>query len=155
MKIDELFNQELIVLNFTARNKTLALKELTKNFARIHPAVSQSALLQALLKREELGSTGIGDGVALPHTNVNQIEHPKVLLAVSKRGIEFNSFDGGLTHFIILIVYPQSFIGRQTQVLSKIARLFREKSLRESLLGAASPEKVLEILKMKDCDHGR
>ena len=138
MKIDELFCTDAILLNFSARNKTSALEELTKHFVRVYPKMNQSELRQALSEREELGSTGIGDGVALPHANVNQIVHPKVLLAVSERGVEFNSIDGGLTHFLILIVYPQSFVGRQTQVLSKIARLFREKSLRQAILKAES-----------------
>lgn len=147
MKIDELFCTDAILLNFKARDKISALQELTKNFVRIYPLVNQTALLQALVKREELGSTGIGNGLALPHANVNQLDYPKVLLAISRTGIEFNALDGELAHFFILIVYPQSFVGRQTQVLSKIARLFRDKSLRASILKAESPEKVMEILK--------
>ena len=150
MRIEELFCTDAILLNFTAGKKISALEELTKNFVRVYPEVNQTELLQNLIKREELGSTGIGDGVALPHANANHLTQPKVLLAVSRRGVEFNSIDGGLTHFLILIVYPQSFIGRQTQILSKIAKLFREKTLRESVLKAESPGEVMEILKTKE-----
>lgn len=150
MKIDELFSVNSILLNFTAKNKISVLKELTKNFVRVYPRVNQAELLQALVKREELGSTGIGDGMAIPHANVTQTVRPKALLAVSKTGVEFNSLDGGFVHFLIVIVYPQNFIGKQTQVLSKIARIFRDKSLRESILKTESPEKVMEILKTRD-----
>jgi len=150
MKIDELFSLDSIVLDFTAKNKMSALKELTKHFVRVYPKVNQEELYQALIKREDLGSTGIGHGVAIPHAIVNQMVQPKSLLAVSRRGIEFNALDGGLTHFVILIVYPQDFVGRQTLVLSKIARLFREKPLRESILKAGSSEKVMEILQSNE-----
>jgi mannitol/fructose-specific phosphotransferase system IIA component (Ntr-type) len=102
------------------------------------------------VKREELGSTGIDQGVAIPHAITNHIDRPRGILAVSPKGVDFNSIDGGLTHFLILIVYPQNFVGRQTQVLSKIARLFRDKHLRESILKSQSPEKVWEILKSKE-----
>ena len=150
MKIDELYPVNSILLNFNSKNKLLALEALTKNFARIYYGVNEKELLQLLVQREELGSTGIDHGVAIPHANINHIDKPKGLLAISRRGVDFNSIDGELTHFLILIVYPQNFLGRQTQVLSKIARLFREKALRESILKAHSPEKVLEILKAKE-----
>ncbi len=150
MKIDELFSLNSILLNFTARNKIAVLKELTKSFVYAYPLVNQTELLQALIKREELGSTGIGAGVALPHANVKQLDYPKILLAISNTGVEFNALDGGLVHFLILIVYPQNFVGRQTAVLSQIARLFREKALRELILKAESPQQVIEILKTKE-----
>ena len=150
MKIDELYPANSILLNFNAKNKLSAIEALTKNFARVYHGVDERELLQSLMKREELGSTGIDHGVAIPHANINHIDKPKGLLAISQRGVDFNSIDGELTHFLILIVYPQNFFGRQTQVLSKIARLFRDKTLRESILKAHSPEKVLEILKAKE-----
>ena len=149
MKIDELFSPNSILLNFNAKNKSSALEVLTKNFVKIFPGVPEKELLQFLIKREELGSTGIDHGVAIPHAIVNQMNAPKGLLAISQRGVEFNSIDGALTHFLILIIYPQSFIGRQTQVLSKMARLFREKHIREAIFKAESPEKVMDILKTK------
>ena len=150
MKIDELYPANSILLNFNSKNKLSAIEALTKNFTRIYPRVDERELFQSIMEREELGSTGIDHGVAIPHAKLKYIVHPKGLLAISQRGVDFNSIDGGLTHFFILIVYPQNFIGKQTQVLSHIARLFRDKTLRESILKAHSPEKVLEILKAKE-----
>jgi mannitol/fructose-specific phosphotransferase system IIA component (Ntr-type) len=150
MKIDELLNTSSVILKFESRNKRHALEQLTRNFASLHSRLTQSALLEALLKREELGSTGIGSGVAIPHANSNNLTEPRGLLAISKKGVEFNALDGELVRLLFLIVFPQGSIGPHLQTLSMIARLLRDKFVRDSLLKAKTPEKVIEILSTEE-----
>lgn len=150
MKIDELLSTSSVLLKFESRNKRYALEQLTRHFAGLHSQVNQKALLEALIKREELGSTGIGSGVAIPHANSDNLAGPRGLLAISKKGVEFNALDGEPVHFLFLIVFPQGSIGPHLQTLSMVARLLRDKFVRGSLLKTQTPEKVIEILSTEE-----
>jgi len=146
MKIDKLLTVERIELDFEAKDKKNVLQQLSKLFSKAYPGIVQKNLFSSLLKRENLGSTGIGGGVAIPHARLDKVTAPAGFLAVSKQGIEFNSLDGEAVHLFFLMVYPKDSIGEHLKALAKVAKLMRDKFVRDSVLAADSPEKVIQVL---------
>lgn len=146
MRIEELLDLERIALNFEAKDKKHALQQLAKLCSAVCPGTSPKTLLSALMKRENLGSTGIGGGIAIPHARIDKISAPVGLLAVSKKGNDFSALDGEPVHLFFVIVYPQASVGEHLKALSKIARLMRDAFIRDSILQAESPEQVMRIL---------
>lgn len=152
MNIDALLSPSAVLLNFNAKNKTDALEQLTRNFTSLYPGVDQKKLLQALMKREELGSTAIGSGIAIPHADSGKIAEPKGLLAVSRNGIDFTALDGGPVHFLFLIVCPQNSAGKHLLTLAMAAKLLlhREKTREkypqiERQFSSNSPDMLLVV----------
>lgn len=150
MKIDELLNSSAILFDFEAATKDDALKNLAKRFCAVYSDVSPRSLLSILRKREQLGSTGIGGGVAIPHARSDKMTKPVSLLAISKRGVEFHALDGEPVYIFFLIVDPQQPVGDHLKALAKIAKLLRDKFVRDSILHADSSSRVMEILQLED-----
>ncbi|HNV85847.1 MAG TPA: PTS sugar transporter subunit IIA [Candidatus Omnitrophota bacterium] len=146
MKIEELLSESEIVLDFEGEDKRQALQLLVRKFSASCPKVSQKSLLSALLKREALGSTGIGNGVAIPHARISAITASKGFLAVSRKGIEFNALDGKPVHILFLIAYPEKSVGEHLKALSNVAKLLRDKFIRDLILASDSPGQVLKVL---------
>jgi len=146
MKIEELLSESGIVLDFEGKDKRQALQLLARKFSTSCPKISQKSLLSALLKREALGSTAIGNGVAIPHARINAITASKGFLAISRKGIEFSALDGNPVHILFAIAYPEKSVGEHLKVLSIVAKLLRDKFIRDLILAANSPEQVLKVL---------
>jgi len=102
------------------------------------------------LEREKLGSTGIGQGVAIPHGKTDVLHEQIGVLGISHKGIEFNSLDGEPVHIIFLLVGPVEVAGQHLKALSKISRLFKDKFLRQSIKDAVAVEEVIKIIQEED-----
>jgi len=146
MKVSELLGPSSIVLRFEARNKKEALRQLAEEFSKCHRSVEPRLLFSTLLKREELGSTGIGHGVAIPHARSGQVKKPMGFLAISKNGINFDSLDGELVYIFFLIVYPENPVGVHLLTLSNAARLLRDDFVRDLIRKADSAVQVIRIV---------
>ena len=107
-------------------------------------------LLQALLDREQLGSTGIGDNMAIPHAKYEGIDQIITVVARSRKGIEFQSLDRKPVHFIFLLLAPPASTGLHLKALAKIARLFKNPSLRENILKAEDAGTIHSLLLEED-----
>lgn len=106
-----MINSSSIILQFEAKNKKEALRKPAEKFHEVHSSVDPKLLLSALMLREELGSKGLGNGIAMPHSKSEEIPEPQGLLASSKKGIDFHALDGELVHVLFLMVYPQNPVG--------------------------------------------
>jgi len=146
MKVSELLDPSSILLQFEAKNKEDALRQLAEKFSKCHRGMESRLLFSTLLKREELGSTGIGRGVAIPHTRSGQVKKPTGLLAISKNGVNFNSLDGELVYIFFLVVYPENSVGVHLLTLSNIARLLRDNFVRNLIRKADSAVQVIRII---------
>ncbi len=107
-------------------------------------------MLQALLEREQLGSTGIGDNMALPHAKSEVIDRIVTVFARSREGIDFESLDRKPVHFIFLLLAPSTSTGLHLKALAKIARLFKIQSLRENILKAESAAEIYALILEED-----
>lgn len=115
-------------------------------------AEQKERFVKLLLKREELGTTAVGDQQALPHAFSPELSAPVVVLGVSSDGIDFGSLDGDLVHVFFLVLLPDSELGREAKrgIFQKALILFSDRFTRQQLRQAATDEEALEILR-REC----
>lgn len=109
-----------------------------------------SKLLQILLKRESLGSTGIGQGVAIPHGKSDCVTKLVAAFGISRTGVNFDSLDGEPVHLFFLLVAPEDSAGPHLKALARISRLLKDKHFRDSLTAARDEKLVAKIIRDED-----
>ena len=150
MKISELLKEDCIIENLAAKDKEGALKEVSLFLEQREIIRDHDQLFQSLLEREKLGSTGIGDNMAIPHAKFESIEEIVTVFARSQEGIDFQSLDRKPVHFIFLLLAPPASTGLHLKALAKIARLFKNQSLRENILNAEDANTIHSLLLEED-----
>jgi len=110
------------------------------------PVEKRTAVLAALLEREELTSTGLGYGLAVPHVKTNDVDRIQIVFGRSVKGVEFASLDGNPAQFFFLVLAPTHEIEPYLRVLSAISFLMKEEANRRTLLRAKSAEEILRTL---------
>lgn len=146
MRLSELLNPSAITLSLNARSKPEALHELVELLERAHGFESHGEILERVRRREEMMSTAIGFGVAIPHGKAASVTGMAAACAVCREGIDFGSDDGAPTHLIILFVSPDQRATEHVRVLANISRLLKEESVRRDLQAAQSPAEFLSIV---------
>ncbi len=119
------------------------LKTLTDHYLRLENTLSPEEALKALMDREALHSTSIGDGLALPHARMSNLEKFSLLLGIHRSGIDFDSFDKKPVHIFGLIFGPSSKNEIYVQLLSRLSRFLRDK--KEAILTSSTPESIYEL----------
>lgn len=150
MKISELINDRLIIPNFTGKSKKQVLEELAKHLALNKKNIDPDELLRVLIEREKLGSTGIGDGVAIPHGKLNGLENIILVFGKSNEGIDFESIDGRPVNLIFLLVAPSNSAGVHLKALARLSRLLKDKNFRQELLDASDAQSLYNIIANED-----
>jgi PTS system nitrogen regulatory IIA component len=150
MKLMEMLKGEFILEDLKARNKHDVLAELATVFAKERPRVDADAMLQVLLERERLGSTGIGDGIAIPHGKLPGLDEMLLSFGRSVEGIGFDAMDGKPVHLFFLLMAPENSAGLHLKVLAMISRMLKDPAFRGSLLGAKGKEDLLEIIERQE-----
>lgn len=146
MKISELLNPEAIVADLQAREKQSALSELTDALVACAESLDRDEVIEVLQEREKLGSTGIGDGVAIPHGKLAGI--PELMLAFGKstEGVDFESMDGQPAHLFFLLVAPEESVGVHLKTLARISKLLKDPAVRQKLLDAEDQETIYQVI---------
>ena len=150
MKISDILKKDYIIGDLAADSKEGALSEVSLFLERKGAIQDHGKLLQALLDREQLGSTGIGDNMAIPHAKYEGIDQIITVFARSREGIDFQSLDRKPVHFIFLLLAPPASTGLHLKALAKIARLFKNPSLRENILKAEDADAIHSLLLEED-----
>ena len=150
MKISELINDRLIIPKFTGKSKKQVLEELAKHLALNKKNIGPDELLRVLIEREKLGSTGIGDGVAIPHGKLNGLENIILVFGKSNEGIDFDSIDGKPVNLIFLLVAPSNSAGVHLKALARLSRLLKDKNFRQELIDASDAQSLYNIIANKD-----
>ena len=150
MKITDMLRQEFVLEELKARNKHDALAELAAVFAGGEIEVDPAAMLNVLLERERLGSTGIGDGIAIPHGKVPGLDRIVVSFGRSRDGIQFEAMDGKPAHLFFLLMAPENSTGLHLKALARISRMLRDPGFRKDLLDAKKQEELFGIIVKKD-----
>lgn len=145
-KISELLANELINLNLTSQKKEEALEELADMVHRAKKVSDRDAFLGSLMKRENLESTGIGKGLAIPHARTDTVDSVVMAFARSEQGVDFQSLDSKPAHLIFLIASPESEKSVYIKVLARTSRLLRNDKFRQQLMKASSPKEVLQLI---------
>ena len=109
-----------------------------------------SKLVQILMKRESLGSTGIGQGVAIPHGKSDCVTNLVAAFGISRTGVNFDSLDGEPVHLFFLLVAPEDSAGPHLKALARISRLLKDKHFRDSLQAAKDEKTLVKIIREED-----
>ena len=150
MKISDFLNPELILPELAARTKEEVLMELADRIARNFPRVSAEKLLRILKERERLGSTGIGDGFAIPHGKSKSIDQMIISFGRSRAGIPFDSMDGKPAHYFFVLIAPENSAGDHLKALAKISRFLKNSLFKESLAKAESQAELQKLIQDQD-----
>jgi PTS system nitrogen regulatory IIA component len=146
MKISELLNPQALVADLKSQEKTKILGELTDALLLSEPSLSRDKVLEVLLEREKLGSTGIGDGVAIPHGKLAGIPELKLVFGRSCAGVDFESMDGQLAHLFFLLIAPEESVGVHLKTLARISKLLKNPTVRKQLMEAADEDEIYKVI---------
>ncbi len=152
MKLSEILAEDYIIPELQARDKRSVLEELADVIAQHEPSVDKATLVRVLVERERLGSTGIGDGVAIPHGKLDTLAHPIISFGRSKKGLDFESMDGQPAYLFFLLVAPEGPSGVHLQALAKIARILKSGEFRRQLMEAPSRRRIYDTIVKTDED---
>lgn len=155
MRLTELVVSEAIVTDLKAESKESAIRQMVaslKNAGKVREA-DEEPIISAILKREELGSTGIGRGVAVPHTKHPSTDTIVATVALCRDGLDFESLDGENVYILFLLISPPDRPGDHLRGLETITRHLKSDSFCNFLRQSATAEDVFELL--KEADEGQ
>jgi len=150
MNITDLIKKEFIIEELKSKTKKEVLLELSEVFLRGDVKVDCDAMVEVLLDREKLGSTGIGDGIAIPHGKLPGLENLVVSFGRTIEGIDFDSLDGKPVHIFFLLMAPENSAGQHLKALAKISRMLKEKVFRKELMEAKTSDEIYNLIDKKD-----
>jgi PTS system nitrogen regulatory IIA component len=150
MKIMEILVKDAVILDLGVRTKREVLAEMAASLAKVEPQIEADRLLEVLMEREALQSTGIGEGVAIPHGKLPGLGRLVATFARSREGIDFESIDGQPTHHFFLLVVPEHSGGQYLKALARISRFFRDPAFRQSLVEGEAVEDVIRAIEEED-----
>lgn len=151
MKLHSLLDEGLIIARLKAQDREGILREMVSRLEADEKISSREGILDKLIKREELGTTAIGHGVAVPHCLVNGARAPILLLGLSKEGVPFEPVGGKRSHVFFLLVSPEDNPKASLRLLAAIAALTRKsRTLASKLLRASEPDGILQALKEEE-----
>ena len=150
MKITEILVRDAVILNLGVRTKNEVLGEMTAALAKVEPQIDPDRPLEQHLEQEALQSTGIGDGVAIPHGKMAGLDRLVATFARSVEGVDFESIDGQPTNHLFMLVVPEHSGGKYLKALARISRFFRDPGFRQRLSDAETLDDVLAAIEEED-----
>ena len=149
-KIADYINEETVNLDLKSKVKNMVIKELYGAIKDLDSKKNKELGLSDIYAREELGSTGIGKGVALPHAKTKAVDELVVTLGISKNGIEYDSLDEENVKIFFMFLCPEEDTQEYLKVLARISRWIKEDRFRESLLKAKTGKEIIDIIKAEE-----
>lgn len=146
MKITELLTEATVTMTVSGSGKTEAIGELAKLLDGAGKLADVQRFMEAVLRREDQGTTGIGDGIAIPHAKSGAVKEAAIAFGKSEKGVDFASLDGKPVHLIFMIAAPEGADNQHLEALSRLSEPLMKKEVREGLMKASSPDEVLEVI---------
>jgi len=153
MRIAEFLREDLVFPDLAATDKAGVLGELSAGLARAFPGLTAQKLAETLQEREKLGSTGIGEGVAIPHGKLPGIPGLIAAFARSKNGVDFASIDGKPTQLFFVLFAPENSAGLHLKALARISRLFKQPQFRQQILSADGAGAIFRTISDEDAKY--
>ena len=152
MKITDFLREKAINVDLAATDKEGVIRELVRLLVKAGEvkAADEEKLIQILLHREVLGSTGIGQGVGIPHGKSNCVRQIVGAFGLSRRGVNFDSLDGETVHIFFLLVAPEDSAGPHLKALARISRLLKDRFFREALKEAKDEKQIVRIIQQEE-----
>ena len=155
MKIGEILFENQIVAELEARDKAGVLRELAAHMCAHADAVPTGAdeVAHALLDRERLGSTGVGEGVAIPHAKIPGLNELVACFGRAARGVPFDAIDERPVNLIFVLLVPENSAGAHLKALARISRLLKNASFRTTLLGLPDRRSIYDAFLHEDAKY--
>lgn len=131
-----------VLLGSQAQSKRALLAEM----AGMLTSMDTDLVLEVIMAREKLGSTGMGYGVAIPHGRMQGLKSPVVVVAIHRAGLDFDAIDDGLVHIVVLLLVPDDESRTHLDLLAKLARLLHKEPVRNQLLAAADAQAIVALM---------
>jgi len=141
MNTDVMIPIEHILLASAACSKRALITEI----AGLLPAMDPDQVLELIMAREHLGSTGIGHGVAIPHSRMSDLPEPVIAMARHPEGIDFDAIDGQSVYIVVMLLVPDDEDGQHLELLAKLARLLQKPEFRESIMAAGDTQAMSDL----------
>jgi nitrogen PTS system EIIA component len=153
MKITDILSPDMVVADLKGTTKPDVLKELAAVLAAKRPEIPLDELTAVLSERERLGSTAIGDGIAIPHGKLRGVS--KILGAFGRhlKGVDFESLDGNPTHLFFVLVAPEESASLHLKALARVSRLLKDGGFRERLVAAPAGPEIFRLIKEEDAKY--
>lgn len=145
MKISEILNKDSIIADLASTHKNGVIKELSRAISKATNA-SPDDIAAVLMERENLGSTGIGGGIAIPHGKLNAVKSVTIGFGLSRGGVEYDALDNRLVHIFFLLLTPENSTGAHLKVLAQISKLLKKTQFKTGLQAATSVDEIYDII---------
>jgi len=152
-KLHALLNEKVINLNLEEKNKTKLIAELVDLLAKSGKLKNKNSFLRSILERERLGSTGIGNGVAIPHAKSGSIKGFALAFAKSREGVDFGALDGEKVYLFFILASPAEPVGEHLKILAKISYLIKDKFIVDLLRQAKDVKEIIKIIRAHEDRH--
>ena len=146
MNLSDILNETCVVPELKSKNKEDVIRELIEHLWRKNLIPDPMEAEKVVLERERLGSTGIGDGVAIPHGKLKNLKQVICALGVSREGVDFQAVDGKPVNIVFLVFAPEQRVSLHLEVLSKISRILRTGPLVKRILAAGDARKICDLI---------
>jgi nitrogen PTS system EIIA component len=150
MKITEILTPELVIAELAGQTKPDVLRELAACLAAKYREIDLDALIAVLAERERLGSTAIGDGIAIPHGKIRGVRQILGTFGRHLKGVDFESLDDKPTHLLFLLVAPEDSASLHLKALARVSRLFKDGAFRDRLMGAPDSAEIYRLIVEED-----
>jgi PTS system nitrogen regulatory IIA component len=150
MRLSELLYEDSVIPDMKATDKTEVLEELVEALRKRLPSLDKNALVKVLLERERLGSTGIGDGIAIPHGKFHGVDQPIISFGRSLKGLDFESVDGEPAYLFFLLVAPENSASVHLKALARVAKILKNSTYRKTLMEASGKKPLYQAIILND-----
>jgi nitrogen PTS system EIIA component len=150
MHLTEILRREMVWPALAAATKPEVIEELSRNIAATDSSLDAKKIAEVLAEREKLGSTGIQDGIAIPHGKVPGLSGIFIACGRSLSGIDFSAHDGKPTHLFFVLLAPEFAAGQHLKALARLSRLLKDASFRDELMAAKDAEELYRAIIRED-----
>ncbi|WP_285765994.1 fructose-specific PTS transporter subunit EIIC [Peribacillus sp. SI8-4] len=152
MKITDLLKLDTIIIDLKSDSKQAVIDELSGKLAEAGRLNDVEAFKAAILKREEQSTTGIGEGIAIPHAKTSAVKVPAICFGKSVKGVDYESLDGMPAHLFFMIAASEGANSDHLETLSRLSSLLMDEQFRARLLSASTGDEVIEIINQKELE---
>ena len=150
MKITDFLSVQTVIPTLASREKNAVLQEIAGWLASTHPSLDKKRILEVLLERERISTTAIGEGVAIPHGKLRDVERVLGVFARSPEGVDFASLDGGPTHLFFVLIAPENAAADHLKALARISRLLKDETFRRRLMEGKTSQEIFQTIAQED-----
>ena len=153
MKITDILDGHAVAAQLTGKNKKEVIEELVDLLVASGKVSDRKRVVQKILEREELGSTGIGQGIAIPHGKSDGVKELAAAFGLSRVGVNFDALDGAPVQMFFLLVAPESAPSAHLKALARVSALLKDRYFRRTLQAATNADEMFKAIREEDAKH--